>query len=86
MSEADDEFLGDLGTLWEETRGTIESFANKYLSAKAGEEKLSGPEWVTTNVQLAAEMWLLGLRSMTLVVKRTLEVAKDPPPPADDEK
>ena len=85
MSEADDKFLGDLGTLWEDTRGTIESFANKYLSAEAGEDKLSGPEWVTTNVQLAAEMWLLGLRSMTLVVKRTLDVAKEAAPQEPEE-
>jgi hypothetical protein len=80
MSDADDRFIEDLGTLWEQTRDTIESFANKYLSAQAGEDKISGPEWVATNVKLAGEMWLLGLQSMSLVVKRTLDVAKEVAP------
>ena len=43
MSDADDKFLDDLGTLWEETRGTIESFANKYLSAEAEEDEALRP-------------------------------------------
>lgn len=86
MSEADKELLDSLGTVWEDTRSAIESFANKYLSAEAEETQLSGPDWVAENVKLAGEMWLLGLRSMSLVVKRTLDAAKDltpndPPPP-----
>jgi hypothetical protein len=83
MSDADDKFLDDLSKMWEQTRETIESFGNKYLSAVAEEEKISGPEWVATNVELAGRMWLLGIQSMALVVQRTLDVAKDLGPRTD---
>ena len=80
----DERFLSDLSKVWQETSDTIESFGNTYLSAAAEQDELSGPEWMGKNVELAARMWLLGLRSMALVIRRTVDEAtervRNPPP------
>lgn len=73
----DEKFLSDLSKVWDATRETIESFGNTYLSAAAEDKPLSGPAWMEKNVELAARLWLLGLRSMGLVVQRTIDQARE---------
>ena len=73
----DEKFLSDLSKVWQETRDTIESFGNTYLSAAAEDKPLSGPAWMEKNVELAARLWLLGLRSVGLVVQRTIDQARE---------
>jgi hypothetical protein len=82
----DERFLSDLSKVWQDTSDTIESFGNTYLSAAAEREKISGPEWVGKNVELVARMWLLGLRSMALVIQRTVDEATERVrnPPSDE--
>ncbi len=72
-----EKFLSDVSVLWTQTKDTLDSFAKTYLSAEAEDKKLSGPEWLEKNFELAARMWFIGLKATDVAIKRTVDMATE---------